>query len=171
LLQGENPHLPKTKTWSRRDFSKIARHFNACCPNPELRRRRGDESQIFSVEEYRSAVCVDCRSEPPRFSPLKLIWATRPHVCGHTIFENALILVSPEQITRERPETRKPVARIHILLYHIKREIIKPAEAPDRNRQQHTRFQSRLIENQQRRRERADNQKQNSFQLNPASVG
>jgi hypothetical protein len=94
----------------------------------------------------------------------------RPYPYSSLVTRHLSFVFPFQKITRKRPQSRKPITRIHILLDHIKREIIKPAEAPNRNHQQHPGFQRRLLHDQQRRRENTDYQKQNSFQLNPARV-
>jgi len=87
-----------------------------------------------------------------------------------SVFAPPRLSLLPKKITRKRPQPRKPIPRIHILLDHIKREIIKPAETPDRNRQQHPLFERPLLQYQQRRRQQTDDQKQNSFQFNPPRI-
>jgi hypothetical protein len=82
----------------------------------------------------------------------------------------ALIPFPFKQITRKRPQPRKFVTGIHIFLDHVKRKIIKPAKTPDRNHQQRAGCERRIVEYQQGGRQNADDQKQNSFQLNPARV-
>ncbi|MEY2466141.1 MAG: hypothetical protein QOD03_662 [Verrucomicrobiota bacterium] len=55
----------------------------------------------------------------------------------------------PPQIAHKRSEAGKTIARVHVMLDHIKREIIKATETPDGERQQQSNFQRRRFDHQQ----------------------
>ena len=92
-------------------------------------------------------------------------------LCAFCVLCVFALIFPLKKITSKRPQPGKPIPRIHVFFDHIKREIVKSAEAPNRNRQQHPHFQSRMFEHNQRRRQHANQQKQNSFQFNPPRIG
>jgi hypothetical protein len=75
------------------------------------------------------------------------------------------------EINEKRPQAREAIAWIHVLLNHIKGEIVKPAETPDRDRQQDGGFDGRVFQDQEEGRENANDQEKNSFELDQCRTG
>src|SRR5437879_13543683 len=63
---------------------------------------------------------------------------------------------TPREVTGKGPKSRKPIFGVHVMLDHIKRKIIKSAEAPDGNGQQQSDLERRLFQHQQKGRHQAD---------------
>jgi hypothetical protein len=72
-----------------------------------------------------------------------------------------------KQMARKCYQPGKFVAWINIFLDDVKREIIKPAETPDRHREQHGGLQRRTVEKNQNGGDQADEKEKNSFELDP----
>ena len=53
----------------------------------------------------------------------------------------------------------------------IKREVVEPAETPDRDGEQHGRLERRVLDEQQSRSGQADEEKQNTLELDQARGG
>ena len=60
-----------------------------------------------------------------------------------------------KDVLEERPQSRKPVARIDVVLDNIKRKVVRPGEAPDGNRQQHSDLDRWILQKDQAASDRA----------------
>jgi hypothetical protein len=72
-----------------------------------------------------------------------------------------------EKITCERNQPGKFVTGVNVLLDDVKREIVKPAAAPDRHCEQPGRLPSWVVEKNQQCSGQADEEKQAAFQFDP----
>ena len=81
------------------------------------------------------------------------------------------IRVAFRQVAEKRPKPGKPVPAVHVMLDDIKREVIEPAKTPDRDREQYSGFEGRMLDEEQGRREHSDEQKENTFELDQAGGG
>jgi hypothetical protein len=83
------------------------------------------------------------------------------------------VLSSPvllHQIGSKRPKTRKPVARIDIVLDDVKGKIVKSAEAPDGDSKQGANPERRMFQDKQRCRENSNEEEKDAFELNPVWI-
>ena len=78
---------------------------------------------------------------------------------------------SGPQVNHKRPEPREPKSGIDVVFNHVECKVVKPAETPDANSQQHADPPRRVFEEEQDGRQNSDDKEQQAFEFDPARVG
>src|ERR1041385_3086490 len=68
-----------------------------------------------------------------------------------SVWRSGMWLRSLREIANQRCETRKSVARVHIVFDHVEPKIVKTAETPNSQHQEGHYFPGGICENQERR--------------------